>query len=214
MSIQEYANLEENFKNETLNKFIDVDKEWGPQCWDLGQYWFIKYLGIPAGVLGGCELINNMLVEPKINQLLLYFDEVPVGDMLKGDTVFWTNEYGGHIAIYDSFDGINCYYVSQNSPIGSPTSLIQLDTGNARAFRLKGVTPSPEPPTPVPTEFKVGDYVVPTVLVDYQGTPLIQYDDLYQIIDKDYRGNILGAVRGTERPIWAVLPDSNIKKAE
>lgn len=62
-------------------------------------------------------------------------------------------------------------------------------------------------------EFKVGDYVVPTILEDYQGNPLTQYDDLYQIIDKDDRGNILGAVRGDERPIWAILPDSNIKKA-
>lgn len=63
------------------------------------------------------------------------------------------------------------------------------------------------------TDFKVGDYVVPTVLVDYQGNQLVQYDDLYQIIDKDERGNLLGAVRGDERPIWAILPDSNIRKA-
>ena len=41
---------------------------------------------------------------------------------------------------------------------------------------------------------------------------LIQYDDKYQIIQKDSRGNVLGAVRGTQRPIWAVLPDENIKK--
>ena len=60
--------------------------------------------------------------------------------------------------------------------------------------------------------FKVGDYVVPTKLFDYKGTHLIQYDDKYQIIQKDSRGNVLGAVRGTQRPIWAVLPDENIKK--
>jgi len=60
--------------------------------------------------------------------------------------------------------------------------------------------------------FKVGDYVVPTKLVDYKGTHLIQYDEKYQIIQKDSRGNVLGAVRGDQRPIWAVLPDENIKK--
>ena len=60
--------------------------------------------------------------------------------------------------------------------------------------------------------FKVGDYVVPTKLVDYKGTHLIKYDDKYQIIQKDSRGNVLGAVRGSQRPIWAVLPDENIKK--
>lgn len=68
-------------------------------------------------------------------------------------------------------------------------------------------------PTPKPSEgFKVGDYVVPTKLVDYKGTKLIQYDAKYQIIQIDKRGNVLGAVRGTQRPIWAVLPDANIKK--
>ena len=48
--------------------------------------------------------------------------------------------------------------------------------------------------------------------IDYKGTRLIQYDEKYQIIQKDSRGNVLGAVRGTQRPIWAVLPDENIKK--
>ena len=70
---------------------------------------------------------------------------------------------------------------------------------------------TPEPPKPS-EGFKVGDYVVPTKLVDYKGTHLIQYDEKYQIIQKDSRGNVLGAVRGTQRPIWAVLPDENIKK--
>lgn len=69
-----------------------------------------------------------------------------------------------------------------------------------------------EPPKPTPEKFKVGDYVVPTKLVDYKGTHLIQYDGKYQIIGIDGRGNILGAVRGDQRPIWAVLPDENIKK--
>lgn len=74
-------------------------------------------------------------------------------------------------------------------------------------------TPTPTPEPPKPSEgFKVGDYVVPTKLVDYKGTHLIQYDEKYQIIQKDSRGNMLGAVRGTQRPIWAVLPDENIKK--
>ena len=67
--------------------------------------------------------------------------------------------------------------------------------------------------TPKPSDgFKVGDYVVPTKLVDYKGTRLIKYDEKYQIIQKDGRGNVLGAVRVTQRPIWAVLPDENIKK--
>ena len=67
-------------------------------------------------------------------------------------------------------------------------------------------------PTPVEPDFKVGDIVVPTVLVDSKGTHLIQYDTKYEISQIDSRGALLRAVRGTERPIWAVLPLSNIRK--
>ena len=80
------------------------------------------------------------------------------------------------------------------------------DLGWVAESQVKLDTPSPK------TTFKVGDYVVPTKLVDYKGTKLHQYDSKYQIIAIDKRGNMLGAVRGTQRPIWAILPDSNIKK--
>lgn len=220
MTISEYAKIEENFKNEVLGKFIEFDGNGNFQCWDLNEYYNVNYLGVPASVLAGCGYVSNMLYPPKINDLLEYFDEVDVHKMIKGDTVIW-DKGGiaplGHIAVYDHWDGTNCWFVTQNSPIGTPTilTIIEVDAG-ARAFRLKGIVPDPEPvpPTPEPTEFKVGDYVVPTLLVDYQGTPLIQYDDLYQIVDKDERGNVLAAVRGNDRPIWAVLPDANIKKAD
>lgn len=65
---------------------------------------------------------------------------------------------------------------------------------------------------PKKEEIKVGDYVVPTKLVDYRGKKLIQYDKQYQVLQIDNRGAVLGAVRGSQRPVWAVLPLSNIKK--
>lgn len=65
---------------------------------------------------------------------------------------------------------------------------------------------------PKKEEIKVGDYVVPTKLVDYRGKKLIQYDKQYQVLQIDNRGAVLGAVRGNQRPVWAVLPLSNIKK--
>lgn len=216
MTISEYANLEEQCKNDTLGKCIDVDMCFGGQCWDLNQLYNIKYLGVPAYVLAGCGTVNKMLVEPKLSDLLRYFDEVPSNEMIKGDIAIW--DWGGdlcHIAIYDDWDGQFCWFLTQNNPVEQMTTLSILNTDNMRSFRLKGIVPDPEPvpPTPEPTEFKVGDYVVPTILLDYAGTPLVQYDDLYQIIGKDERGNVLAAVRGDERPIWAVLPDSNIKHA-
>lgn len=216
MTISEYANLEEQCKSETLNKCIDVDKQFSGQCWDLNQYYNIKYLGVPAYVLGGCGYVSQMLKEPKLNDLLTYFDEVPIDAMIKGDTVIW--DWNGwdkcHIAVFDNWDGQYCWFLTQNNPVENLTTLSILDTAYARAFRLKGITPDPEPPKPEPTDFKIGDYVVPTKLFDYAGTPLVQYDDLYQIIDKDERGNVLGAVRGDERPVWAVLPNSNIMKVD
>lgn len=210
MTISEYANIEERFKADTLGRAIDYDLQYGAQCWDLAEYYNVNYLKVPASVLAGCGLVSNMLYPPKLNELLNYFDEVPITNMLKGDTVIWTY---GHIAVFDHWDGTYCWFVTQNGPVANLTTLSVIDTAEARSFRLKGVVPDPVPPTPEPTDFKVGDYVVPIILKDYQGTPLIQYDDLYQIIEKDERGNVLAAVRGNERPIWAVLPDSNIKKA-
>lgn len=65
---------------------------------------------------------------------------------------------------------------------------------------------------PKKEEIKVGDYVVPTKCVDYRGKKVIQYDSKYQVMGIDNRGAILGAVRGSQRPIWAVLPLENIKK--
>lgn len=63
-----------------------------------------------------------------------------------------------------------------------------------------------------PEKFKVGDYVVPIKLVDYRGKKVIQFDKTYQILQIDNRGAVLGAVRGNQRPIWAVLKIDNLKK--
>lgn len=208
MTYSDYGKLEEQCKSETLNRCLDVDKQYGGQCWDLNQYYNIKYLNVPAYVLGGCGTVDKMLVEPKLSDLLRYFDEVPSNQMIKGDIAIWNY---GHIAIYDSWDGEFCWFLTQNNPVEQLTTLSILNTDGMRSFRLKGVIPNPDPE---PTDFKIGDYVVPTKLFDYAGTPLVQYDDLYQIIDKDERGNVLGAVRGDERPVWAVLPNSNIMKVD
>lgn len=140
MTVTEYANLEERFKNDTVGKTIDFDGQFGGQCWDSAEYWFVNYLGLPASILAGCGVVNNMLYPPKINELLEYFDEVPVGYMLKGDTVIW--DWGkdlGHIAVFDHWDGQYCWFVTQNNPVPNVTTLSILNTSNARAFRIKGI---------------------------------------------------------------------------
>ncbi len=79
-------------------------------------------------------------------------------------------------------------------------------------------TPAPEPtpePEPAPAEegFKVGDIVVPTRLVDYNGTPLKQYDDTYTITQINGDRAVLSAPRGDKMVVWAAMRVSDIRKA-
>lgn len=65
-------------------------------------------------------------------------------------------------------------------------------------------------PAPKPAEgFKVGDVVVPTRLVDYNGTPLVQYDDTYTISELNGDRAVLTA-RGA---VWAAMNTKDIRKA-
>lgn len=78
--------------------------------------------------------------------------------------------------------------------------------------------PAPEPtpePTPEPIEegFKVGDVVVPTKLVDYNGTPLKQYDDTYTITQINGDRAVLSAPRNGQMVVWAAMNTQDIKKA-
>ena len=57
--------------------------------------------------------------------------------------------------------------------------------------------------------FKVGDKVVPTKLVDYNGTPLKQYDSVYTISQLSGDRAVLTA-RGA---VWAAMNTKNIRKA-
>lgn len=59
------------------------------------------------------------------------------------------------------------------------------------------------------TGFKVGDVVVPTRLVDYNGTPLVQYDPTYTISQINGDRAVLTA-RGA---VWAAMRTSDIRKA-
>lgn len=73
---------------------------------------------------------------------------------------------------------------------------------------VEETVPAPAP-EPAPEEFKVGDVVVPTRLVDYDGTPLVQYDDTYTITQINGDRAVLSA-RGA---IWAAMNTNDIRKA-
>ena len=203
MTIKEYGEIEERFKNDTLGRQIDYDGMFPGECYDLAQVYFTQYLGVPEGVLGGCIYVNHMLYPPKLNQLLQYFDEVPTNNMIKGDVCIW--DWGGdlcHIATFDICeDGHNCWFVTQNNPVYHLTTLSILENANCRAFRLKGVVPDPEPqpepptpPTPEPpTTYNVGD------LVEINGV-YVSSDSEEQLTPAVTEGTITYVLYGAKNP--------------
>lgn len=66
-------------------------------------------------------------------------------------------------------------------------------------------------PIPEPSDFKVGDTVIPITLYNYKGVKLKQYDPYYYIMQIDKRGATLGAKRKGKLVAWAVLSLDNIE---
>lgn len=135
----------QEFKERYNNQYVDVDsypKEWPYQCFDLGQLYFTEVLNVPDYVLAGCGVVKNMLYGEKRALLDEYFDEVSTYDMHQGDVCIWDEGEAGHIAIYDSYDGTNCHYFSQNP---NPCQVMIINMNGHHAFRRKQETP-PQPP--------------------------------------------------------------------
>lgn len=128
----------QEFKNKYNGKYIDFDGYYGPQCWDLAQYYFTEVLNLPTSILSGCGQVKNMLVRPKIDVLRTYFNEVPVNQMVTGDVCIWSTN---HIAIFDHWDGRNCWYFSQNP---NRCQVMIINQAGLRAFRKKT---APKPST-------------------------------------------------------------------
>ena len=128
----------QEFKNKYNGKYIDFDGYYGPQCWDLAQYYFCEVLNLPSSILSGCGQVKNMLVKPKIDVLRTYFNEVPINQMVTGDICIWSTN---HIAIFDHWDGRNCWYFSQNP---NRCQVMVINQAGLHAFRKKTV---PKPST-------------------------------------------------------------------
>ena len=171
----------EEFRDKYNQKYIDYDKQYGNQCWDLGQQYFTECLGVPAYVLSGSGMVSNMLYPPKRNDLDTYFEEVDVHNMYAGDVCIW--DYGngiGHIAIFDSWDGKSCWYFSQNYPTGSNCHLQVINELGIHAFRLK----TPEEPKPE---------ITPNVERDeYKNQIEVKVKDLRVRTTPSINGEILG----------------------
>lgn len=83
-------------------------------------------------------------------------------------------------------------------------------TGDLGWMDESDITAYTEPETPAVEEFKVGDKVVPTRLVNYNGTKLRQYDEYYTISEINGDRAVLKA-RGQ---IWAAMNTADIKHYE
>lgn len=135
----------------------------------------------------------------------------PTTDFKVGDNVTLTNwvDYNGTPLLKTR----DYYTISQLSGdravlVSGSTVYAAVNTANLKKV---DVAPSPAPaPAPTPSSgFHVGDTVVPTALVDYNGTPLIQWDPSYVITQIDGDRAVLSA-RGA---IWAAMNTANIRKA-
>ena len=121
----------QEFKEKYNGKYIDYDGQYGNQCWDLAEQYAVECLGIPEGVLAGCGNVRNLLVEPKLSEMLKYFDEVDEFNLYQGDLVIF--EYG-HICIFDNWDGHDCWYFSQNP---NPCQVMKINASGVHGLRLK-----------------------------------------------------------------------------
>ena len=92
------------FKEKYIGKKIDYDGAYSAQCWDLAQQYVTECLGLPEYILGGCGIVSNLLVEPKLSIMKEYFDVIPLDKKKTGDIEVF--DYG-HIAIMDHWDDAN-----------------------------------------------------------------------------------------------------------
>lgn len=136
----------------------------------------------------------------------------PTSDIKVGDRVLpiqWV-DYNG-TPLYRTRD---FYYVSE---ISGDRAVLRADSIDGAVYAAVNTNnlakidaPEPAPaPTPAPASFKVGDVVVPTRLVDYNGTPLVQYDPAYTISEINGDRAVLVA-RGA---VWAAMNTKDIRKA-
>lgn len=202
----------QEFKDKYNEKYIDYDGAFGCQCWDLIQYYNVEVLNVPDSVFSGCGWVGNMLLwDWKYDELMEYFDEVDVHAMQEGDVCIWAdpkNEQNCHVAVYDHYDGSNCWYFSQNP---NPCRVMVVNMSGHHAFRRKKETPPAPEPTPV---------ITPNVERDeYKNQIEVKVDKLRIRTAPNLNGEVIGYanpgfynyLETTENDgyIWYRISDSN-----
>lgn len=128
-------------------------------------------------------------------------------DIKVGDTVLpkdWVDYNGTPLTQTRDF-----YFVSELNGDRAVLRADSMDGTVYAAVRTSNLKKVNAAPAPKPEGFKVGDVVVPTRLVDYNGTPLVQYDPTYTISQINGDRAVLMA-RGA---VWAAMNTKDIRKA-
>lgn len=110
----------------------------------------------------------------------------------------WTGDANGNLTVHQFFAATAC---------PGPYLMARMPQLAQEVNAQLGGQPAPAPaPT---TEFEEGDIVVPTKLVDYDGTNLVQYDDTYTITE------LIGdrAVLSARGAVWAAMNVNSIRRA-
>lgn len=136
----------------------------------------------------------------------------PTSKFKVGDNVTLTNwvDYNG-TPLLKTRDYYTISQLSGDRAVLTADGAVYAAVNTANLVKYTAPTPAPAPaPAPAPTSgFHVGDTVVPTKLVDYNGTPLVQWDPTYTITQLSGDRAVLSA-RGA---VWAAMNTANIRKA-
>lgn len=144
-------------------------------------------------------MLHPMDTLPKVGSVPVFVDTPSVNE---------------HIEV--SIDGV---LYSDGKKVENPASQKYFGWGESCAtVRVVEIVPDPVPepePVPEPKEepIKEGDIVVPIQLVDYNGTPLRQYDDTYVVTQLNGDRAVLSANRNGQLIVWAAMNVNNIRKA-
>lgn len=130
-----------------------------------------------------------------------------VADFKLGDTVEVTNPVdtkGTHLATNGTYQVVE---ISNGSIVIGRSGAIIARIYPSNLRKVSSATPAPA--TPSTTGFNVGDVVVPTRLVSYDGVALTQYDSNYTI--SELKGD--RAVLMARGAVWSAMNTKDLKKA-
>jgi len=167
----------------------------------------------------------QIVKEPSLGGIMVW----QKGATLKG------SDGAGHVESVENFYDNGDVYTSASAYNGPAFYNVRRNNSNGRWGMKAGYTyrgcivnpkigykpfvPKPEPkPTPEPTPapiigFKKGEIVVPTRLVNYTGTRLVQYDKTY-VVYEDSRNDrvVLAAPRHGKLVVWAAMNIKDVRR--